>query len=232
MHAQEIAYDLQATVSRCAQAAGWPLAALAWLTVAIGALALHLVLRGVELSRPERRAALIVGSLALVCHLQDIAFTLRVTPDLAIEANPIWRTVLLRLGLPAAIAYGLTGKLLLALLSWQLFTLYLAQRRGLFPPRDLDPGFRSFWRAYGAGRGARRLAACVNLFAFAFALAAPLMLYVSLLNTAEAPWLLAALPPWPVVCLGWVGGTAVAWAWWTWRAWRRWRAAGGRPGPP
>jgi hypothetical protein len=224
MRMHDLAYELQAALSRLVQAVGLPLALLAWLTVAGGALALHLLLRGVELTRAERRQALGVGLLALVSHLQDIAFTLWVTPDLAIEANPIWRTVLAGAGLPVAIAYGLTGKLLLALLSWQLFALYLAQRRGLYPPRDLPPGFRPFWYAYGAGRGLRRLVAWVNLFAFAFPLAAPLMLYVSLLNTAEAPWLLRVLPPWPAVCLAWVATTAVAWAFWTWRAWERWRA--------
>lgn len=220
----DLAYDLQSSFSGLVHAVGLPPALLAWLTVAGGAVLLHLLLRGVDVPRRERRWALGVGLVALACHLQDIGFTLTVTPDLAIEANPTWRIVLVRWGLAVAIAYGLTGKLLLALLSWQLFSLYLAQRRGLFPPRDLAPGFRSFWRAYGAGGGIRRLVAWVNLFAFAFPLAAPLMLYVSLLNTAEEPWLLRALPPWPVVCVAWVAGMAGAWSWWTWRAWERWRA--------
>ncbi|MFH1468810.1 MAG: hypothetical protein ABIO70_30760 [Pseudomonadota bacterium] len=229
MPLHDLAYELQATFSAWVASFDLPLAALAWVTVAGGALGLHLLLRGVRGSRSERRWALAVGLVALGCHLQDIGVTLAVTPDLAIEANPLWRAVLARAGLPVAIAYGLTGKLLLALLSWQLFTLYLAQRHGLYPPRDLAPDFRSFWRAYGAGRGTRRLVAWVNLFAFAFPLAAPLMLYVSVLNAAEAPWLLRALPPWPVACVAWVGLAAGVWAWWTWSSWVRWRSES-RPG--
>lgn len=114
----DLAYGLQATFGGWVASFDLPLAALAWVTVAGGALGLHLLLRGVRGSRFERRWALAVGLVALGCHLQDIGVTLAVTPDLAIEANPLWRAVLARAGLPVAIAYGLTGKLLLALPPW------------------------------------------------------------------------------------------------------------------
>jgi hypothetical protein len=215
-----IVYEAQARISGFVEGLGLPLAILAWVLVAAAAGGLGWWLRGRRPGPGERRAALVVGLMALGSHIQDIGFTLAVTPDLAIEANPIWRTVLTHAGLRVAIAYGLSGKLLLSLLSWQLFTLYFVQRRGLYPGAECASGFGAFWHAYGAGAGVRRLVAWVNLFAFVFPLAAPLMLYVSVLNGADAPWLLRMLPPWPLACVAWVAGSAAAWAWVTWRAWR------------
>ncbi len=204
---------------------GLPLAVLVWLTVVLASVGLHLLLRRCELLPSERRWAVGVGLLALVCHLQDIGLTLWTTPDLAQEINPIWLAVVQAWGVPAAIAYGSSGKLLLALLSYQLFALYLVQRRGMYPAAETSAGFRVFWAAFGAspGLGPQRFLSWVNLFAFVFPLVAPLMLYASLLNSTDSPALLRVLPPWPLVCVVWVGAVAVAWAVLTWRAWLRWR---------
>ncbi len=220
-----ISYDAMAWVYDRVHALGLPLAVLSWLVVAATALGLGLLLRSCEQRPGERRLAVGVGLVALVCHLQDIGFTLVVTPDLAMEANPIWRAVLGAWGREPAILYGLSGKLLLSLVSYQLFALYLVQRRGLFPHASTPLDFRSFWAAYGAGEGLgpRRLLSWASLFAFVFPLVSPLMLYVTVLNTTEHPTLLRVLPPWPLVCLLWVTGVAVSWAWITWRAWLRWR---------
>lgn len=220
-----VTYTAMAWVYDMVGAFGLPLAVVAWMTVVLAAIGLWLLLRRCEQLPSERRWARGVGLLALVCHLQDIGITLWVTPDLTQEANPIWLAVTHAWGLPTAIAYGLSGKLLLALLSYQLFALYLVQRRGLYPPAHTAPGFRDFWKTYGAGPGLgpQRLLSWANLFAFVFPLVAPLMLYVSLLNTASQPAILRLLPPWPLVCLVWVGSVAVSWALITWKAWLGWR---------
>ncbi len=217
------AYEALAWVYDMVGAFGLPLAIAAWVTVGLAALGLALLLRRCEHAPGERRWAVIAGIVALVCHLQDLGLTLLVTPDLALEANPIWLAVIHAWGVPVSIAYGLSGKLLLSLLSYQLFALYLIQRRGLYPPSEDEAVFRAFWKAYGAGPGLgpQRLLSWTNLFAFVFPWVAPLMIYASVLNTTEHPSLLRLLPPWPVACVVWVGAVAVAWALITWKAWLR-----------
>jgi hypothetical protein len=56
-----------------------------------------------------RRASL-VGSMALAGNLAAYFVTVRHSPDLALEANPLWRNVLDHFGLRIAKWYGLSGK--------------------------------------------------------------------------------------------------------------------------
>ena len=83
------------------EALGLPLAVAAWASVFLGALAMGAVLRRRDLAdcRPK---ALAVGGVGLLAHLLDFGVTLRITPDLAMEANPIWRIVIDRFGLAVA----------------------------------------------------------------------------------------------------------------------------------
>jgi hypothetical protein len=224
------AHDIMAWVYDQVVAFSLPLAVVAWLTVVLASVGLGTLLWRCALQPGERRWAVGVGVLALACHLQDLGITLWLTPDPAFDASPVWLAVVRAWGQAAAVGYGLSGKLLLALLSYQLFALYLVQRRGLYPPPGTAEGFRAFWAAYGAGEGLgpQRFLSWTNLFAFVFPLVAPLMLYVSLLNAATHPTLLQLLPPWPVACVLWVGAVAVGWAVVTWKAWLSWRGAAQR----
>ena len=172
-------HDLLDSAFALVEKLGLPLVIAAWASVFIGAVAMAVVLR-------RRRAtlkgclapALVVGALALAAHLLDYFVTLRITPDLAMEANPIWRIAADRLGLPIAKAYGLTGKLLVAALSFELYAWYLAQRRELWPEQAL--GFFDFVKKLG--KSARHQANVRSFFAFAFALFGPYFFYIVLMN--------------------------------------------------
>src|SRR5271169_4804339 len=114
MTAEELLFRLMALVERL----GIWLALLAWLTVTLGAVAMAYALRN------ERaviwRPAVLVGILALAANLSDYFVTLHRSPDLRLEANPLWRNVTDHLGLTMAKWYGLTGKILVSLLAAQL----------------------------------------------------------------------------------------------------------------
>lgn len=171
---------------------GLPLVVAAWLTVFLGTIGMGLALRRCDLTGC-RRPALLVGLVGLIAHLLDFGVTLSITPDLAMEANPIWRAATTHLGLPLAKAYGLTGKLLVSALSAQLFAWYLAQRRELLPATAT--GFGDFVRQLG--RGAPHAANVRSFFAYSFALFGPYFFYITLLNVAgDTAW--APLLPGPV----------------------------------
>jgi hypothetical protein len=148
---------------------GTPLAVAAWVTVFAGAVAMVFPLRGRAL---RWKPALAVGLLALAAHLLDYFVTLYITPDLALEANPLWRSAIHAFGLSAAKVYALSGKVLLSVLSFELFAWFLAT-----PPPPVT-GAVSF----------KRLA---RLFAGAFALFGPYFFYITAYNWlgyVESPW--------------------------------------------
>src|SRR4051794_1239128 len=97
---------------------------LAWATVFCGALAMFRATRHLR-TRRTWLFALLVAVLALAAHLADYWITLVRSPDLALEANPIWRNVIAHYGLGVAKWYGLTGKLLVSLLAGQMTAFYL-----------------------------------------------------------------------------------------------------------
>lgn len=196
---------------------GVPLAVAAWLTVFGGAIALGLILRSVN-TRGVWPAALIVGTLGLAAHLLDYFVTLRITPDLAMEANPIWRVVIDNFGLGFARVYGLTGKLLLSVLSAQLFAWHLSHRASLFPHSAKGP--LDFVQQLG--RGAPRLGNIRSFFAFAFALFGPYFFYITLMNVvgaSESDWY-ERLPSPPVAILLYFAGVTAAYFGSMWRAFR------------
>jgi hypothetical protein len=148
---------------------GTPLAVAAWVSVFAGAVAMGFVLRG---RRLRWAPALAVGGLALAAHLLDYFVTLHITPGLQLEANPLWRSAIRAFGLPFAKAYALSGKVLLSVLSFQLFAWYQ-----LTPPPPVVS--RVSWK---------RIA---RLFAGSFALFGPYFFYITLYNWlgfVESPW--------------------------------------------
>lgn len=178
---------------------GLPLAIAAWLTVFAGAIALGLILRTTN-TEGVWPLALAVGGLGLAAHLLDYFVTLRITPDLALEANPLWRVIIDRFGLSIARAYGLSGKVLLSVISAQLFAWHLSHRTSLFPASVSGP--LDFIQQLG--RGAPRLGNIRSFFAFAFAWFGPYFFYITAMNVIgalESPWY-ERLPSPPVAILG------------------------------
>ncbi len=200
---------------------GRPLAILAWATVFFGAAGMAGVLR-----RHSLRACLLpslgVGALALFAHSLDYWVTLRMSPTLAMEANPIWRIVIDAFGLRLALAYGLSGKLLLSVLSFECFAYYLVQRERLYPTGA--GGLRSFWHGYGRRSDTYEpvcWANLVNFFCFGFALLSPFVAYVALLNSLVNHPAYLRLPSMPTVLVVYLGAIAVGYPLVTYRAFRR-----------
>lgn len=205
------------------QQLGLPVAVVAWLTVFGGALAMAVVLRSSD-TAGVWRAALVVGGLGLTAHLLDFFVTLRITPDLTLEANPLWRVVIDRFGVPLARVYGLSAKVLLSVLSAQLFAWHLSHRSSLFPARA--HGLVDFVEQLG--RGAPWLGNIRSFFAFAFALFGPYFFYITFLNVtgARQSELYERLPSPPVAILGYFLLVAAAYFMTMWRAFLRVHPAG------
>lgn len=161
---------------------------------------------------------MLLGLICLAAHLADYFVTLDITPDLSAEANPIWRIVIDRGGLTIAKAYGLSGKVLLSVLSAQLFAWYLSHRASLFP--KTATGFGDFVK--NLGRRAPRLGNIRSFFAFAFALFGPYFFYITFLNiTGERnPALYVKLPSPPVAIVIYFLGVTAAYFVVMWRAFR------------
>jgi len=178
---------------------GFPLTVAAWLMVFGFCIGMALVITK-RLPRTVVISSLIVGGLSLAAHLFDYFGTLRITPDLAVEGNPIWRIVVERLGLPVARWYGLTGKIMLAVLSFEFFAYYLSGRARLLPSTARD--FTDFWKKYGenAGPGTR----IANFFAFLFALIGPFCFYIALLNALSNSELYIRIPAMPIMLAAYI----------------------------
>lgn len=197
---------------------GVPLAVAAWFTVFGGAVGLGLILKRTD-TRGVWPAALAVGALGLLAHLLDYFFTLKITPDLSMEANPIWRVVIDRFGLAFARVYGLTGKILLSVVSTELFAWHLSHRASLFPKEAKS--FSEFVRLLG--RGAPQLGNIRSFFAFAFALFGPYFFYITFMNVTgdSSSELYEQLPSPPVAILVYFVGVTAAYFGSMWRAFKR-----------
>ncbi len=222
----DAAYAALETAFAVAEGLGLPLAILAWTSVFFGAAVMARVL-----AHHSLRACLLpslgVGALALFAHSLDYWVTLRMSPTLAIEANPIWRIVIDAFGLRLALAYGLSGKLLLSVLSFECFAYYLLQRDRLYPTGA--DGLRSFWHGYGrtgSGYEAVRWANLVNFFCFGFALLSPFVAYVALLNGLVNHPAYLRLPSMPTALIMYLGALAAGYPLVTYRAFRRSGRAG------
>ena len=195
-----------------------PLAA--WMSVFIAAIALAVILSRLPMKKVWG-CSLVVGLASLSAHLSDYFVTLRVSPDLADEINPIWRIVIDRFGVPLARVYGLTGKILLAVLSFELFAYYLVQREELFPEKKC--GFFEFWGGFGSRKGSNhtvRWHNLANFFSFSFALIGPFFFYVAYLNSLVDSVLYYHLPSAPLALGVYLTVVLLAYFWVTYRAFR------------
>ena len=214
--AEQALFRLMALVQRLGVGLSW----LAWITVAVGALLMAWALRG------ERGAgiwgpATAMGLVALAANLADYFVTLRRSPDLALEANPLWRLVVDRYGLAVARWYGLTGKILVSILAAEMTAYYLTRRHLLFPEKA--PSLGQFLRHMGGGSRTRgdRLAALFAVFAFFFAGLNLLYFYIAYTNWLQDPAWLDRLPSAPVAVMMVVGGLAISFVVLTWHAFVR-----------
>ncbi len=204
---------------------GLPLAAAAWVVVAASVVALAAVLVRTDL-RGAWAPALGVGVAALAAHVLDYAVTLHMSPDLAAEGNPIWRIVIDRFGVGVAKVYGLSGKILLAVLSFELYAWYGVERPRLFP--DRATGIVDFWRGFGADAPARWMPVA-HFASFAFAALGPFFFYVALLNSQVESAAYLSMPPMPLVLAAYLAGVVGAYFGITYRAFRRAREIGRDP---
>ena len=192
---------------------------LAWATVFFGAMAMGWALRH-ERSRAAWRAAAIIAGLALVAHVADYLITLHRSPDLALEANPLWRNVVQHYGLTVAKWYGLTGKILVSIIAGEMAAFYVAQRRRLYPLHA--DGLAGFLR--GLGSRSRtwkdRLAALFTLFCFFFAGLSFFYFYVAFQNWAIDPAVLDRLPSVTVAVLSYVASLCLAFLFFTYHAYK------------
>jgi len=198
MHSiNENAYILMEKTLELMEVFGLPLSILAWVTVFIGSIIMGIVLRKHPF-RGKVNAAIIVGVVSLLAHLSDYIVTLQITPDLSLEANPLWRNVVDDLGLSIAKWYGLTGKLMLAILSFEFYAYYLLKRERLFPERAEN--LSSFIRKFGKSETGAKInfGSMANYFSFMFAMLGPFYFYVALLNGFSNSPLYLSLPAAPI----------------------------------
>jgi hypothetical protein len=196
----ENAYYLLEQILELMEVFGLPLSIIAWMTVFLGSIAMGVVLSKFSLLG-NIHAAIWVGAISLTAHLADYFVTLEITPDLALEANPLWRNVIDGYGLGIAKWYGLTGKIMLAILSFEFYAYYLLQREKLFPEKTT--GFLSFFRQFGANKTRRspNLASIFNYFSFMFSLLGAFYFYIAMLNSLVDSHLYLFFPAAPIALL-------------------------------
>ncbi len=201
----------------------WP-SIVAWFVVAGGCAIMAVVLRA-ERSRRVWIPATVVGVVALAANLTDYFVTLALSPDLASEANPLWRNVADRWGLTMAKWYGLTGKIFVSCLAGQMFAFFLANLPRLYPSRARSLG--QFLLRMGDRSKTRRdrVLALFTLFAFFFSGIQLLYFYIAFLNWLDGSLLLDRLPSVPLAIVLLLLAITVAFAVVSYQAFLRERAA-------
>ena len=194
----------------------WP-SVVAWLVVAGGCAIMTIALRA-ERSRKVWLPAAIVGTVALAANLADYFVTLALSPDLASEANPLWRNIADRWGLRVAKWYGLTGKIFVSCLAAQMFAFFLANLPRLYPSRARSLG--EFLVRMGDRSTTRRdrVLALFTLFAFFFSGIQLLYFYIAFLNWLNGSPLLDRLPSVPLAIVLLLLANAAAFALFSYRA--------------
>lgn len=214
--AEQALFRLMALIQRMGVGLSW----LAWITVAAGALLMAWVLRH-ERRRGIWMPAVAMGMVALAANLADYFVTLHRSPDLSLEANPLWRLVVDRYGLAVARWYGLTGKILVSIIAAEMTAYYLAYRHRLFPDQARSLGqFILHLGGRSHNRG-ERLAALFTVFAFFFAGLNLLYFYIAYTNWLQDPVWLDRLPSAPVAVFVVVVLLCIAFVHLTWSAFRR-----------
>lgn len=216
-----LTYDVLEKVLKFVARFGLPMIIIAWLLVFFVVISMVFILRRYSL-RSKWQAPLIVGVISVVAHLVDFFGTLKVNPDLSFEANPIWCVVVERMGLTLARWYGFTGKVLLAIISFEFFAYYLIQRETLLP--DEAQGFFSFWHNFGKKDSSKtviRFSNIKNFFAFLFALIGPFCLYIALLNSITDSELYMRMPSMPLMLLCYIFMLTLSYLFGNYWAWKR-----------
>lgn len=199
------------------QGTGLWLSIVAWLAVAAGVAFFFGSQRGRSRDGIRKAVRLVLAG-ALAANLLDYSVTLYRSPGLEIEANPLWRNVVDRWGLEAALWYGLSGKVLVSIFAAQMFGFYLANRRRLYPSRPVR--FREFLFRMGEGSSnlRDRFVAIFTMFAFFFAGIQFFGFYVALWNWIENPYLLERFPSVPLAVLSLLAILLALFLYYTYRA--------------
>ena len=178
----DTAYAFLEKVMQFFELFGLPLSIVAWITVFAGSIGMLLVLRKHSLNE-KIKLPLIIGLATLIAHFADYYITLKVSPDLSLEANPLWRNMIDSFGLNIAKWYGLTGKIFLSILSFEFFAFYMIKRKSMFPVAASN--IVSFYQQFGKTQTIRKInvECIINYFSFMFALLGPFYFYVALLNS-------------------------------------------------
>ena len=176
-------FEFLSDIFRLVSKFGFILSVIAWVSIFFASIAMIFVLRKHSI-RGKWKLSFLVGCTALIAHLFDYFVTLSASSDLSLEANPIWRAVIDRMGLDFAIWYGLTGKIILSILSFECFAYYLIQRETLLPVKT--DGFVSFFRNFGKHNSSKKrpsLKNMTNFFSFLFAFIGHFCFYIAMLNS-------------------------------------------------
>jgi hypothetical protein len=200
--------------------AGFPLALLAWVTVSSAVVAMAMVLRRHGNIRSVLPATLVVTALAALGHGSDIVITFKMSPDLGMEENQMWLAIVRVMGWKLAVAYGITGQILVIILSGELYAWYRLVRARYWPA-EASEGFFAFLRGYGANR--RWLGVAWGpvgvLGAFMFAFLGPFFLYVAWLNSIVMDFARHDRMPQPLpVAFCWLAAVGVSFFVSNWRA--------------
>jgi hypothetical protein len=214
--AEQALFRLMALVERLGVGLSW----LAWITVAAGALLMAWMLRG-ERRRQIWAPAVAMGLVALAANLADYFVTLYRSPDLALEANPLWRLVVDRYGLAVARWYGLTGKILVSIIAAEMTAYYLVHRHRLFPAQAASLGQFVLHLGSRAHTRRERLGTLFTVFAFFFAGLNLLYFYIAYTNWLRDPVWLDRLPSAPVAVMLVVIVLCIAFVGLTWSAFQR-----------
>jgi hypothetical protein len=198
---------------------GLPLSILAWISVFLGSIGMVLVLRRHSM-KGKWKASFVVGAMALAAHILDYYVTLKMNPDLSFEANPLWSIVVQKMGLNAALWYGLTGKIMLSVLSFEFFAYYLIHRESLLTKQT--DGFLSFCRNFGRGKSSNRLnlIPMLNFFSFLFSLIGLFCFYVALLNSIMDEGLYLLMPSMPLMLFVYLFVLIITYFWWNYRSFK------------
>jgi hypothetical protein len=157
-----------------------------------------------QLLSDRRRGVWVAGIIffvvALGANVADYWTTISFSPDLALEANPVWNESIARYGLEFGLWTGFLAKLGLSVLAGLCFMYYLSTAHRLAP--STVSSFTQFVSRIGECAESRRarLLMLFTIMSFYFASMNLFCFYVAYANSLVHNWrALAMLPPLPAV---------------------------------
>jgi len=198
---------------------GLPLSILAWILVFSGSVGMVFVLRRHSM-KGKWKASFMVGGMAFAAHILDYYVTLKMNPDLSFEANPLWSIVVHKMSLNVALWYGLTGKIMLSVLSFEFFAYYLIHCNSLLPKEANS--FLSFCQNFGRGKTSKKLnfISMLNFFSFLFSLIGLFCFYVALINSIKDEGLYLLMPSMPLMLFVYLSVLVIAYFGWNYRSFK------------